>query len=36
MWAELIGKKEFGAAVLDPGYKTFIIRIISYKSSSNN
>ena len=33
---ELVGKKEFAAAALDPGYESFVVHIASLESSSNN
>ena len=31
---ELVGKKEFAAAALDPGHKTFVVHLASLKSPS--
>ena len=33
---ELVGKKEFAIAALDPGHKTFIVYVASFESPSNN
>ena len=33
-WVELVGKKEFAAAVLDPGHETFVVYVASLESPS--
>ena len=33
-WVELVGKKEFAAAALDPGHEIFVVHIASFESPS--
>ena len=35
MQVELVGKKEFAAAALDPGHETFVVHIAFFESPSN-
>ena len=34
-WVELVGKKEFAAAALDPEHETFVVYVVSLESPSS-